>query len=371
MRKQTLSLSFSVLLFAFSSMIQAQVVLATWDFAGEPGNQVSTPATNVNTDIIASASTITRGSGVNAESGSGSINSRLWNSNARDNNDYYQFSLTAKSASFFQLTNITMYVQRSNTGPTDYQFSYQIGTGTETFLSAGTLSDTSEITLSSTFNITIPANDTVTIKLYAWNASDDNGTFRVTNFNSNTGITVFPIELVSFTGKAGQDHIALQWRTATERDNDYMEVQRSKDGKRFEAIGVVAGHGTSAMPHDYTFVDEQPLPGVNYYRLKQVDFDGKYEYHKIIAVFFKEEIIEPVLVYPTVANDQINIKLSQETETNGEMVITDLAGRVVMRTPLPANTQQQTLEVHSLRPGHYVITIRTERKTSIGRFVKE
>ncbi|MCB0557000.1 MAG: hypothetical protein KDD02_25860, partial [Phaeodactylibacter sp.] len=82
---------------------------------------------------------------------------------------------------------------------------------------------------------------------------------------------VLPIHLLSFTGKAQASTIELQWATATEQNNDYMAVERSADGKVFDEIGRVPGHGTTLEPQSYTLTDRRPLPGINYYRLRQVD----------------------------------------------------------------------------------------------------
>ncbi|MDX1940604.1 MAG: hypothetical protein SFU99_08630 [Saprospiraceae bacterium] len=186
---------------------------------------------------------------------------------------------------------------------------------------------------------------------------------------SVTGCTT-PIELIYFQGKITKNNILLNWQTATELDNDYIEVQRSKDGKRFETIGTVEGFGTTNMPRNYTFLDENPLPGVNYYRLKQVDFDGMFEYHPIIAVLFKEEKTQDLLVYPTIVHDRINLVLNEETDTSSEFMILDQIGRILLRTPLPPGLQQHTIDLQHLPAGQYFISVRTGRITSYGKFVK-
>ncbi|HMP14385.1 MAG TPA: T9SS type A sorting domain-containing protein [Saprospiraceae bacterium] len=183
---------------------------------------------------------------------------------------------------------------------------------------------------------------------------------------------VLPIELLSFGGRQAGAAIQLYWETATERNNDYVEVQRSRDGKRFEALGRVLGAGNSATPLRYTFSDVQPLPGVNYYRLRQVDFDGKEEYHRVIAVLFRDGKSEgTVQVFPTLAQDQITLALPRELQSPAEVLVSDLNGRVLLRHTLGVGTQQHTLPVAQLASGHYILRIRTDREEQIARFVKE
>ncbi len=181
-----------------------------------------------------------------------------------------------------------------------------------------------------------------------------------------------PIELIAFTGKRVGNSIELFWRTATEQNNHFMEIQRSKDGKKFDPIGKVGSktNGYSATPLDYHYTDDHPMPGVNYYRLRQVDFDGKEEFHKVIAILFKEEKSLGITVFPTLVKHQLNIALSEEADTDGELYISDLSGRIVMQRSFERGMQQETLYVEYLQNGHYSIVIRTNRKVETARFVK-
>lgn len=93
-----------------------------------------------------------------------------------------------------------------------------------------------------------------------------------------------PIELAHFFGVATEDKSLLMWTTFSEINNDYFAVERSGDGYVWEMLGLVQGAGTSSQVIDYRYYDSEPLEYVNYYRLKQVDFDGKYEYSDIVSV---------------------------------------------------------------------------------------
>ena len=86
--------------------------------------------------------------------------------------------------------------------------------------------------------------------------------------------TALPVELISFNGVAENNEVRLTWETASELNNDFFDVERSQNGLNFEKIGTVKGNGNSNILNQYTFLDKDPYVGFNYYRLKQVDYDG-------------------------------------------------------------------------------------------------
>ena len=111
-------------------------------------------------------------------------------------------------------------------------------------------------------------------------ASDGTATY------ANDGCTptaTLPIELLDFNGKSYQDYNELYWHTATEINNDYFEVQKSIDGLEFYKIGTVKGAGNSSTTLSYSLKDKAP-ESINYYRLKQVDFDGTTSFSKTIVL---------------------------------------------------------------------------------------
>jgi hypothetical protein len=93
-----------------------------------------------------------------------------------------------------------------------------------------------------------------------------------------------PVELNSFTGKVVQNNIILDWSTATETNNHGFEIQRSLSSGGFQTIAFINGHGTSTEKHYYSFTDKNPEAGKNIYRLKQLDYNGQFEYSKGIVI---------------------------------------------------------------------------------------
>ena len=98
-----------------------------------------------------------------------------------------------------------------------------------------------------------------------------------------------PVELASFTANVSGNIVSLSWMTATEVNNSHFEIQRSIDGIGFEQIGTVSGHGTTSEVQYYSFEDKELSEGKYFYRLKQIDFNGAFEFSDIVDV----DIVSP------------------------------------------------------------------------------
>lgn len=196
---------------------------------------------------------------------------------------------------------------------------------------------------------------------------------------SNTGLLQItsgcdlPVELLEFTATpVDNERVLLKWSTATETNNAYFSVQHSKDGiSNWQEIGQVKGAGNSLETQYYSYWDNAPLTGVNYYRLQQFDFDGKFEYHRVVTAKIEGKPIErEIIVYPTVAKNNVNIALGGRIEADEELYVIDLTGRVVLQRTLQAGTELYTLDISELTSGHFIVMVRSATATRIGKFVK-
>src|SRR5690606_38931336 len=115
--------------------------------------------------------------------------------------------------------------------------------------------------------------------------------------------TPLPVTWHYFNGYYADGSAYLEWRTASEINNSGFEVERSNDGVNFTKIGWVEGNGSTTVEQAYLFTDENPLPGWNYYRLKQIDYDEKFEYSRLIPVFVDD--LPQVEIYPNPLRDHI------------------------------------------------------------------
>jgi len=150
---------------------------------------------------------------------------------------------------------------------------------------------------------------------------------------TNKLATPLPVTLVNFTARAIEGRKTLvSWKTQTEINSKHFEVQRSFNGTDFETIGIVKAAGNSNAILSYSLIDERPQDGYNYYRLKQVDIDGKFYITSMVKVFFDTELSkEPnLLVYPNPAvGKNFTVLLDNFTQDEVLVVLKDITGKEV------------------------------------------
>ena len=159
-----------------------------------------------------------------------------------------------------------------------------------------------------------------------------------------------PVELTNFVVKPATQHINLAWSTASEKDNAFFAVERSRNAVDFVTIAQVKGNGTTSAPHDYSFTDNDvTTEGVYYYRLKQVDNDGHVDYSHTISAELKGE--NKARVYPTVVRrNLVNI---EAVNNNLPTAVIDMTGRVLKQF---ATTPSQ-IDVSDLGTGVYIVRV--------------
>lgn len=160
---------------------------------------------------------------------------------------------------------------------------------------------------------------------------DFNNNNRAGNDNAGAvvvGANILPIELLSFTGSKVNNKTKLEWITATEINNDRFVIERSLDGYNFKPIANVKGAGNSNNAIRYEAFDESPNKGINYYRLKQVDYDGAFSYSNIVAIKYTDEAFM-VNVYPNPFNQQLNININGANGEEAHITIVDITGKTV------------------------------------------
>jgi hypothetical protein len=170
-----------------------------------------------------------------------------------------------------------------------------------------------------------------------------------------------PIELLSFTAMKNNKVIDVKWETATEINNDYYQVEKSKDGVNFESFNKVKGAGNSLSKLNYSIIDEKPYNGISYYRLKQVDFNGAFSYSKIESVDFNSSKDFSFDVYPN-PNKGSKFNIAFEGTTNQEVlvVVYDVTGKESFSKVLITNENESSVFVidptNTLSSGVYIIT---------------
>jgi uncharacterized repeat protein (TIGR01451 family) len=195
--------------------------------------------------------------------------------------------------------------------------------------------------------------------------------FYVTTTDANGGVSTslvtlrinvpLPVVLTDFTAQTVANRDALlTWATASEAHNDHFEIERSLDGTTFTQIGRVAGRGTTSVASAYTLTDtgiSRQATGAVYYRLRQVDFDGKATYSPVRTVRFVPVVVVSLGLYPNPTTDRTNLDLSQlAAATAVQVQLLDVTGRTVLNWTL-AGGQVQLLDVHTLAAGTYLLRV--------------
>lgn len=179
----------------------------------------------------------------------------------------------------------------------------------------------------------------------------------------------FPVELTAFTARPKGRAVQLDWATATESNNDYFSIEHSTDGRQFAELGRADGAGNSLKPKLYSFVHSSPEKGLNYYRLKQFDFDGAFEYSKVQTAVIEGR---PALtIRPTIARDEATIEWPEAHEGKRTIDIFNLAGQNVYHQNVPARLATTQLPLGGLSPGIYWVLARDNGEVMAERLVKE
>ena len=183
---------------------------------------------------------------------------------------------------------------------------------------------------------------------------------RIVTLGSIDIANPLPVSFLSFIGKNENGLNVLRWSTASEKNNDYFELERSVDGaETFEVIGRVFGNSTTQLLSTYSFIDYEAQMGKNYYRLKQVDFDGQFAYHPnlvVITVESKGDFLD-FDVYPNPSQNQlVNLKIFKNSNESVQIRFFDVNGK--MSLEMNDVLQNFQVPVGNLTSGVYIIEAR-------------
>ncbi len=182
------------------------------------------------------------------------------------------------------------------------------------------------------------------------------------NCNTNTpcsGCTdcALPIELVTFEGKRTGQNIKLQWTTASEYKNAYFKVQRKKNPDQpYKALGKVKGAHQTITSTKYHFIDTTAAPGINYYRLKQVNFDSSYTYSSTITVR-KPFTDQKIHIYPSPSHNKLYIKNMNAIASPRIFKLYDIQGQLIRQNKINIQGNRGIVNTASLPAGTYFLQL--------------
>jgi hypothetical protein len=191
-----------------------------------------------------------------------------------------------------------------------------------------------------------------------------------TDSNNDFGLWggALPVTWLTFDGNYLGEAIQLSWSTGSEENNSHFEVERSLDGSDWEVINTVTGAGTSSQVNTYQSIDENPHQTINYYRLKQIDFDGAFDYSKTIVMSKELSKSFNLNVFPNPAKDHITVSWSK-SHRNGRLEITDLNGRVLQSLGTDQEGNMHRFDLSNYDQGVYFVRFATDNFTSTKKVV--
>ena len=214
-----------------------------------------------------------------------------------------------------------------------------------------------------------------TVKYYQINVTttDIYGGTNLVPAQFSIGAFPLPVELTDFSAQAVKNvDAALVWHTASEKNNDHFDVERSGNGTDFVKIGQVKGQGTTTSPTAYALTDAgigTKTSGLVYYRLKQVDLDGTLTYSPVRTVTFTAAITPAISLYPNPATATTQLDLSQLPAGSYQVSVLDATGRIVLSATHDAGLTYG-LDLNTIASGSYTVLVRGQNNGQVVNLTK-
>ncbi|NLA24362.1 MAG: T9SS type A sorting domain-containing protein [Bacteroidales bacterium] len=196
------------------------------------------------------------------------------------------------------------------------------------------------------------------------------GTYIVSLGSLNIDVTL-PVELINFSANSIDNNVELFWETASEVNNEGFIIEHATSNYLFNEIGFVAGNGNSSFTNSYNLLHDNPAKGINYYRLKQIDFDGNYEYSNVIAVSFSESLNNESISYFIDENQTLHIDTYLKESNYLNLHIYDSHGRLVYEES-KANQDEYfkyRISLNYLKAGMYYFILSNEESLISNKFI--
>lgn len=239
-----------------------------------------------------------------------------------------------------------------------YPTSQYTGIQNGTYLSAGANYGNGLTYYRFTVTLTISsAIDNSNIAIQIGNRNQSGTVYALSGFTIPLGTSQLPVSLTVFSTRIDNLSVSISWQTVSETNNAFFEIERSADVKVWETLARIDGKGTTNQQQNYTYLDQTPRKGINYYRLKQVDTDGTFAYSRV-----RDAVIErnpDANVYPNPVSDLLRISgISEATEVN----IMDLLGNTKFQKTIQRDSD---IDLKGFSEGVYLVRITDETATKV------
>ena len=180
------------------------------------------------------------------------------------------------------------------------------------------------------------------------------------NFGFYGGATPLPVSFLYINGTHVKPNNIIDWATASEIDNSHFEIEKATESGHFETIGTVEGNGNSNSIRKYQFIDQYVSGDVSHYRIKQIDYSGKYDYTPIITIFHKTE--KDFSVYPNPAQNVLNISFNSALKSKRDVFVSiyGLDGQLIKEYEAPNRASTISIATNGLSNGLYYVKVSSE-----------
>lgn len=228
-----------------------------------------------------------------------------------------------------------------------------------------------DITINSGTSFTM-SNGNITFTYNSSVFSGPSGATELNNLIQNCGCMTLeqalPVELTRFEAQPKNNMVELAWTTATELNNDFFQIEHSRDGIQFFPVGKVKGEGTTTETIHYNFMHRQPIAGTNYYRLKQVDFDGAFEYSDIVVAEISNRS-GGIRIFPNPTVNKAVIQMPQRPDII-KFRLANLIGQYLDIQPKQTDAGWE-IDLSKVAKGIYILRMEYDGKVVSKRIVKE
>lgn len=198
-----------------------------------------------------------------------------------------------------------------------------------------------------------------------WKAGDG----PLTGPDSLGGHGTLPVTWLNVQATVAAGNVKVDWSTGSEINNNFFTVQRSSDGTHYTSIGTMAGKGNTTQPSQYTFTDENPIEGLAYYKLLQVDYDGAESSSDVVAVnnSIAAAGIDQVIISPNPVASSANIRFRCFKDSAVQIEVKNSSGQVCVQETIDAKKGANTyvfMKANKLYKGIYTLVISNSNTAS-------
>ncbi len=372
---------FTLLLFTLfiSNLLSQTSFTAVYNLAGS-GNDVTSFSYNGTTFTGVNPSSLLK-VGITSSSSNNNFRGSNWPLGSIDPDKYIQFSILPVTNYNFTIESITFGIGRSGTGPVSWEWrgnhdSYNAPINNYSVLNVGLTNNGGTLTnpdansswTGNVLDVTTLYEDLTAeaiLRLYGFNAEATAGTGGLQGNITITGTfsSTLPVTFSKFSATSSKNTSIVSFATASETNNAFFTIERSADGTSFDALGEIKGAGNSNTTLSYEFTDEKPFAGVNYYRIKQTDYDGKFSYSDIKSV--RHNTFGNLSITPRTTEGRLQITTDAEDYT---LDVYNVAGQQVKS--YQSLSLDQSISIDELTAGLYYIKVNVDGQVETTKIVK-